>query len=55
MKKEVLLHEVQCTLFAPSRFEEFQPIATNTEIVTKSRLKKLFENCYNEMLVCYFD
>ena len=45
--KEVLLHEVNGTLFAPSKFQE---IATTTGIVTKSCLKRLFPY-HNEMLI----
>ena len=50
--KEILLTEVNGILFAPSSFDEYKGIASNTGIITSSALQQLFPPQYSvDMLI----
>ena len=51
--KEVLLFEVNGTLFAPSSFVEHRDIASNTGIITGSALQQLFPQYSLSMLIAF--
>ena len=51
MKTDVLLNEINGTLFAPRHFKEYLDIASNTGIVPATNLQKAFPQHNLEMLV----
>ena len=51
VEKEVLLREVNGTLFAPNHFKQYRQIASNTGIVPIATLEELFPQYSSEMLV----
>ena len=51
VKTEVLLKEINGTLFAPDHFKEHRDLASNTGIVPVSNLQKVFPNYDSEMVV----
>ena len=51
INKEAVLKEVNGTLFAPTFFKEYRPVASNTGIIPVSVLNKLFPNYDPNMLV----
>ena len=51
VEKEVLLREVNGTLFAPDQFKQYRQVASNTGIVPIATLKELFPQYSSEMLV----
>ena len=51
VKKEVLLKEINGTLFAPDHFKEHRDLASNTGIVPVSNLHEVFPDYNSEMLV----
>ena len=54
MKTEVLLKEINGTLFAPDHFNEHRDLASNTGVVPVSNLHKVFPDYNSEMLVEFF-
>ena len=53
VNKGILLTEVDGILFAPETFKEHVDIASNTGIVSVSRLTRLFSNYDPDMLICF--
>ena len=51
VEKEVLLREVNGTLFAPVHFKQYRQVASNTGIVPIATLEELFPQYSSEMLV----
>ena len=51
VKTEVLLKEINGTLFAPDHFKEHRDLASNTGIVPISNLRQLFPEYNSEMLI----
>ena len=51
VEKEVLLREVNGTLFAPENFKQYRQIASNTGIVPIATLEEMFPQYSSEMLV----
>ena len=51
VKTEVLLKEINGTLFAPDHFNEHRDLASNTGVVPVSNLHKVFPDYNSEMLV----
>ena len=54
VKTEVLLKEINGTLFAPDHFNEHRDLASNTGVVPVSNLHKVFPDYNSEMLVEFF-
>ena len=53
VNKGILLSEVNGILFAPETFKEHVDIASNTGIVSVSRLTRLFPHYDPDMLICF--
>ena len=53
VKTEILLDEVNGTLFAPCDFKKYRAIASNTGIVPSSNLRKVFPQHNLDMLVSF--
>ena len=53
VNKGILLTEVDGILFAPKTFKEHVDIASNTGIVSVSRLTRLFRKYNPDMLICF--
>ena len=51
VEKEILLREVNGTLFAPDHFKQYRQVASNTGIVPITTLEELFPQYSSEMLV----
>ena len=49
--KEVLLRDVNGTLFAPAHFKQYRQVASNTGIVPVTTLQELFPQYSTDMLV----
>ena len=54
VKTEVLLKEINGTLFAPNHYNEHRDLASNTGIVPVSNLRRVFPNYNSEMLIGFF-
>ena len=54
VKTEILLNEINGTLFAPFHFKEYCDLSSNTGIVSTSTLSKVFPQHNPEMLLGFF-
>ena len=55
VKTEILLNEINGTIFAPRDFKEYQNFASNTGIVPVSNLLKAFPQYNSEMLIGFLE
>ena len=51
ISKDILLTEVNGILFAPSYYQEYRDVASNTGIITGSALQQLFPDYSSDMLI----